>query len=313
MVPVAATAPPAPPAMIVQRKAECPICFDPLVDDAVCRMMNTQQRSCGHYIHTRCCIQFTQCPMCRAPFTSVADMPSIEDPGAWFAAVDSDGNGWLSRLEVLSALRATCDVEDLEISESLWRQWDANGDGRITFEEIFRPQGGLLAYVHRFQRNRLVDPPPFEDRYRWFQFWDENRTNSLDRSEVHRALVKTFDLARDLARIQTMADTLATVWCLFDDDGDGTISFDEFVRPDGFAATLSANLSLVPQRPQAQPQAQPQPQVVTPQGHAPQPPRPPPPAYAGLPPGWELVFTPDGRPYYVNRTTRATQWSPPGE
>ncbi len=30
-----------------------------------------------------------------------------------------------------------------------------------------------------------------------------------------------------------------------------------------------------------------------------------------LPPGWERRVTPEGRPYYVNHNTHATQWDPP--
>ncbi|EJD05942.1 HECT-domain-containing protein [Fomitiporia mediterranea MF3/22] len=32
----------------------------------------------------------------------------------------------------------------------------------------------------------------------------------------------------------------------------------------------------------------------------------------GLPPGWEQRFTPAGRPYYVDHTTRSTTWNKPG-
>jgi len=44
------------------------------------------------------------------------------------------------------------------------------------------------------------------------------------------------------------------------------------------------------------------------------PPPPPPPAYASPPPlpaGWELRYTPDKRPYYVNHIAKTTQWHPP--
>lgn len=44
---------------------------------------------------------------------------------------------------------------------------------------------------------------------------------------------------------------------------------------------------------------------------APAPPPPAPPAPAGLPPGWEELKTPEGKPYYFNKTNNTTQWEKP--
>ena len=78
-----------------------------------------------------------------------------------------------------------------------------------------------------------------------FEYWDEDRSNSLDKDEVTRALVHTLDLGKDLNRLQAVRDCVEAVWPIFDTDGSGTIEKDEFILPnDGLADMIIATLQL---------------------------------------------------------------------
>ena len=58
-----------------------------------------------------------------------------------------------------------------------------------------------------------------------------------------RALIKTFHLTVD--KVDTIRSMLDSIWCLFDVDGDGGISRDEFGAPDGLAETVLASYDFV--------------------------------------------------------------------
>jgi len=242
-----------------------------------------------------------------------------------------------SEVDALKATVADLDPErfDRELP-ALWRRWDRDGNGTISYEEIFG-RDGLLQYVRGNLRGRRRDgePPPLSRPTEWFSHWDYDDSNELDRSEVRRALVKTFRLEGDHERIATMGETLDAVWSIFDTDGSGEIDRREFSQAGGLGETLAASLGPAPARPAqnpafAQPAYAPQP-VQQPYAYVPQPVQQPyaqpvqqpvyeavvvdapPPAYSspGLPPGWETRVAPDGRQYYVNHNTHTTSWERP--
>mmetsp|Transcript_13745 Transcript_13745/g.42570 ORF Transcript_13745/g.42570 Transcript_13745/m.42570 type:complete len:344 (+) Transcript_13745:1078-2109(+) len=321
---------------VTERKAECSICFEQLAGltnnpvVALCSGRN----SCGHFIHKRCAERLAprHCPICRTPFETLKEIPGVEHPRAWFDAVDADGNRSLSQREVATALKATVADLDPEAFDrelpSLWRRWDRNGDGALSYEELLGP-GGLLEYVRGglLGRAREREPPPLSRPTEWFSFWDYDGSGELDRAEVRRALVKTFNLEGDHERITTMGETLQAVWGIFDTDGSGEIDRREFSQAGGLGETLAASLGPVPTRPAAEPH------YAAPSAYAPQPyaqsvgpqpvyeavvvdagPADAPPLYSspGLPPGWESRVAPDGRQYYVNHNTQTTSWARPG-
>lgn len=240
------------------RLAECPLCFEPLANEPILILRQKDGRSCGHYIHERCAHktppQHSCCPVCGVRYTGLVKFPDISDPQAWFQAVDTDFDGRLTKDEVVAALKATCRGLDVAAFDrdidSLWVNWDANRDGYVTIDEIFRENIGLLAYARQAyaQTRSPVDPPPLSDQHAWFTFWDGDRSNTLDKAEVHRALVKTFDLEADPSAIAAMGSTLDAVWGIFDMDNNGTIDRGEFVAPDGLGATLAANLAHMKRR-----------------------------------------------------------------
>ena len=58
-----------------------------------------------------------------------------------------------------------------------------------------------------------------------------------------RALLKTLQVTHDPVAVTQMRGTIDAVWCIFDDDGSGSIERDEFLRPgDGLADTIIATV-----------------------------------------------------------------------
>jgi Ca2+-binding EF-hand superfamily protein len=173
-------------------------------------------------------------------------MPNpVEDPVGWFRGVDIDGNGHLSFDEVLKGLETALEVDWGKINgeaDRRWGDWDHDESGEISLDEFLNRSQGLIKYLTENYRSRERGPPPDikRDASAWFQFWDEDSTESLDRGEIVRALMKTFRIER--RRTDDVAEVINAVWPIFDFDGNGTISFPEFINGDGLADTIVAQL-----------------------------------------------------------------------
>jgi len=73
---------------------------------------------------------------------AVVEVPDVRtDPVGWFRIVDNDGNGRLSKKEVVEALKAQLPIDfrrlDLEMANpestfsNYWRVWDVDGSGSV--------------------------------------------------------------------------------------------------------------------------------------------------------------------------------------
>lgn len=187
---------------------ECVICFDGLCTKPVVALYCADgKRSCRHYFHHDCLVGPEEhvlmlrrdCPVCRAKWTTAVTVPSpLVDPRAFFDLIDVDSGGTLSKNEVLDGLKATVDLDWRQIDASvdaLWSTWDADGNGTISYEEMMRPGTGLLDYIRRNypgQEDKRMPPDLRQSAWKWFEFWDEDSSRSLEKDEVLRALVKTF-------------------------------------------------------------------------------------------------------------------------
>lgn len=190
------------------------------------------------------------CPLCRAEYDGILEVPNIhQNPKAWFELVDFDRNGSLDAVELLEVFRAVLplDCKKLEADmSSLFFQWDKNGDGRIRYDEIFGG-GGLFAFVKetfRSTRQSECMPDIQKDRGAWFRYWDEDGSDSLDREEVIRSLVKTFRMSSEISQIRSLRELLAVLWSDFDPTAAGSINQRDFCRPDGLADMIIVNMGL---------------------------------------------------------------------
>jgi len=253
---------PAQPRTQAEMQAECPICFEPLCAGKVAVFVGRDgKRVSQHFFNLEAAREWLasgtgQCPLTRAPIARVIEVPDIRtDPEGWFSAVDIDGDGRLSRLEVVECLKAQLPIDNAALDAALadsghwmWQQWDTDGSGYIERRELLESQG-LAAYVRTaFERARTTDEIPDigRDKEAWYRFWDEDNSGALDKEEVVRALLKTFRMTSDTAQVMQMRQTIEAIWPIFDDDGSGSIERNEFLRPgEGLADTIRATLGLL--------------------------------------------------------------------
>ena len=73
-----------------------------------------------------------------------------------------------------------------------------------------------------------------------FEYFDEDRSGTLEKGEVIRALIKTFGLSSDLRKVEEMRSVVGAVWSMFDPDASDSIDRSEFIAPDGLADTIVA-------------------------------------------------------------------------
>lgn len=242
---------------VAERHAECPISFEPLHLGRVGVFLDGRGRRVSpHFFQFKAASDWlatgsAECPMTRKPVCSVKAVPCLtEDPEGWFAACDVDGNGRLSRREVVEGLKAQLPLDNVALEhfvhdDGAWRCWDTDGSGAIEFAEIVSGDRGLLSFVQATYARSGTDGTPVPDirldREAWYRHWDMDGSGSLEFEEVVRAFAKTLRI--EVNGISDLRDCLRAAWPLFDVDGDGTVSTAELRRPvDGLADTVIATL-----------------------------------------------------------------------
>ena len=245
---------PLPPA---QRYAECPICYEPLHVAPVGVFLGPSgARVSNHFFNLEAARGWLSggnglCPLTRQPIANVLPVPDVRsDPNGWFKACDIDGDGRLSRAEAIECIKAQfpLDVSALDSAVSdgshwLWEQWDIDRSGYLEREELLAPTGLVASVSQMFatERGRGGGAPDMrQDKGRWFDFWDEDRSGELDQEEVVRALLKTLGLTSNQSQVASMRSTVQAIWPIFDTDGSGQIDRSEFIQPDGLADTVLA-------------------------------------------------------------------------
>lgn len=76
----------------------------------------------------------------------------------------------------------------------------------------------------------------------WFQYHDRDASGGLDRQEIANALIATFGV-HDLRRQAEIRKAVEACWGMFDYDYNGVVNRQEFLRPEGLADTIIANIS----------------------------------------------------------------------
>jgi Ca2+-binding EF-hand superfamily protein len=251
---------------VAAEHAECPICFEPLHSAAVGVFVDDQKRRVSQHFYNLDAAQMhlrsgnRACPLTRMPISEVIRVPDVtSDPQGWFRVVDWDGNGRLSKKEVVEALKAQLPLDyrriDAEFDDPRsafnqhWRKWDRDGSGTIEPREVIQIASVVRRHYRQTSSRRLIHdggagylPDITKDKQGWYDYWDEDGNGTLQKEEVLRALVKTFNVAHDLARAESIRQTLGVVWPVFDDDGNGSIDRVEFCARDGLADTVIAQM-----------------------------------------------------------------------
>lgn len=170
--------------------AECPICFEALYKEPKAGLFasknsflkgKTQFRVCQHLFHARCLTAVINktCPLCRKPYEQAKVLPNpFANPTEWFSMVDVNGDGKLSKNEVIEVLKAELAIDWKELENALvpelWAQWDRNRDGSIGYNELMDLENGLMAFVAEHFPLRdvpVVNPPDIrDDKAGWFVF-----------------------------------------------------------------------------------------------------------------------------------------------
>jgi len=151
----------------------------------------------------------------------------------------------LDKTEAYHALKALMPVDKdgkwlSDNFSQLWKMWDINGDNVVNMYEFQAPRG-LLQFVwsscpSKGMQRAAWELPDFRiesQKLKWFRYWDEDFSGSLDINEVTRAMVKSFNIEMSPGSIAKVRRMLSEVWYNFDFDGDGTISEHEFVMRGG--------------------------------------------------------------------------------
>lgn len=194
--------------------------------------------------------------MCGARFRFRRRVPDVElDPKGWFDTVDVDGSGGLSPPEIARVLAAQLPIDRPALEKLLkknWRRWDADRSGEVDRDEFFVPQRGLLAYLKKKRAMfALVEPeidlPDIrDDAKQWFQYFDRNKSGSLEKTEVLRGLIVSFNLSEREKICLNLRMVLDAVWPAFDPDLSNHITEEEFLEPKtGLATSLILSLDLV--------------------------------------------------------------------
>lgn len=195
-----------------------------------------------------------ECPLCRTACINIASLPSIElDPRGWFRAA-SRGDGHLDQSELSHAVAACLPVSQerllaaLEKEDGPWtRSWDRNKGADITEEDFFAPDTGLFAWIlahlqelhHNDKRDRQSVPDVRTDPVAWFNFWDDKGIGSLTFGEILRAVFVSRQLSalEDRSKLHEQRLEVQQLWRKAKLKAE-SVSKEEFLRPDGFAALL---------------------------------------------------------------------------
>lgn len=243
------------------RYAECPICFEPLHAGPVGVFVSAQgKRVSNHFFRLDAAREWLasgngMCPITRTPITSVAAVPAVQtDPDGWFAICDINRDGKLSRKEALECLKAQYAVDvgllDQAVADEshwMWQQWDSDRSGFIERHELLAKPNGLVASIQQLfpASPRGIIPDMRSDKAAWYDFFDADRSGSLEQEEVVRALIKTLGLSQDQPKVREMRETVQMIWPIFDHDGSGSIERGEYLKPnDGLADTILATLGV---------------------------------------------------------------------
>ena len=87
--------------------------------------------------------------------------------------------------------------------------------------------------------------PPLTDSYSWFDYYDRDRSGTLDQEEVIFGLLNALHQKQQQGSttapsVDVIRESVNAIWPAFDINGDGHIDREEFCSPGGMAESLLA-------------------------------------------------------------------------
>eukprot|EP00928_Gymnodinium_smaydae_P026171 TRINITY_DN20624_c0_g1_i1.p1 TRINITY_DN20624_c0_g1~~TRINITY_DN20624_c0_g1_i1.p1 ORF type:complete len:292 (-),score=48.44 TRINITY_DN20624_c0_g1_i1:679-1554(-) len=134
-----------------------------------------------------------------------------------FDALDTDGNGVLSRMELMDMLRKLSPVKKSSIA-SIIDQFDADDDEALSFEE-FKEWMSKDAHMMGCVKKAMHDYPSSIQAA--FRVWDENGDGSISKRELAQIMKRL-----NPAITKSQCDAMISV---MDKDNNGKIDYSEFV------------------------------------------------------------------------------------
>ncbi|XP_058077215.1 probable calcium-binding protein CML23 [Magnolia sinica] len=128
-----------------------------------------------------------------------------------FDKYDSNGDGKISSAELESMLRSFGSSDPVEEAESMVRAADLDGDGYISLEEF------LSVNVAEKDSSKCL-----EDLRNAFDLFDHDKNGLISAEELHHVMLAIGEKA-SLNDCQQMIKGI-------DQNGDGAVNFDEFLR-----------------------------------------------------------------------------------
>merc|ERR1719272_973678 len=157
----------------------------------------------------------------RAALTALAMQQTnqqLEDQRELFLAIDSDGNGRISKQELVDSIMATSPLRQQDVrkwAESVFDSVDTDGSNEIDYTEWL----AAVAHTGACRSEETMRAA--------FRVFDADGDGSIDEAEFARVLLKT---------PQEVADLLPQ----FDANGDGVIDFEEFKNLLSFGVASSS-------------------------------------------------------------------------
>eukprot|EP00434_Breviolum_minutum_P034932 symbB.v1.2.030920.t3/scaffold3535.1/size54508/3 len=247
------------PCVLAARRggAECPICLEPLcrstptafvADTAVCLHFLCINCARGYASSTNSQGDALRCPECRRHAVDMQPVPSLcEDPLSCFEFLAGIGEeSHLARPMLLRMLSALLPLD----SEALEAQGETLSQEVHAADFLTNPFFvWVWRHLQEHQRSmvRQEPAPDLEDRTAWFKYWNFSNTGRLTRSEVLRAILRSFRVTSlQKQKVQDLRSRVDKVWdmwthrCMQNGHGvnPNSVQCDEFAMELGFGDLL---------------------------------------------------------------------------
>jgi len=214
------------PCVLARGGAECPICLEPLCRSTPTAFVAAEGAVCLHFLCSNCARGYAastssqgeplRCPECRRHAAAMRALPPLsEDPLHWFQFVaGADCESTVARPMLLRTLSAMLPLEADAIEEVV--EGLASLGQEVNAAEFLTHPLFVWLWQHlqeHFRCSKLPPAPDLEERRAWFRHWNLSQSGRLSRSEVLRAVLRSFRLTSlDKQKVSEMRTRIDHMW-----------------------------------------------------------------------------------------------------